>query len=69
MEITERFVKFLAGKFGSPVVVEDAATDVLRQPMFPGLDAKAQLLGAGPMEFPEYMSGMHMLPGEDDGLL
>lgn len=73
-EVTERFVKFLQGQFGQQVTVEDAATDVLRQPLFPGLDTKPQeLMNMANIaaDFPEYMAGMDMLPPgpTDDGMM
>lgn len=66
-EITQRFVSFLQGKFGARVELDPTATDVLRQPLFPGLDGKPRELNevAGGFpggEFSEYDAGMDMLP-------
>lgn len=72
-EITQRFVEFLQGKFGATVTVDATATDVLRQPLFPGLDGKPaelnELGGVMGGEFAEYDAGMDLLPGPDDGLM
>lgn len=44
--LTEAFLGFLKAKFSQPVSVGDGATDVMRQPLFPGLESKPRQLQA-----------------------
>lgn len=44
--VPELFLEFLRQKFAQPVMVGDSATDVMRQPLFPGLEAKPRELQA-----------------------
>lgn len=66
-EITQRFVEFLQGKFGARVELDPTATDVLRQPLFPGLDGRPRQLNepAGMDSFAEYNAGLDLLPPAD----
>lgn len=48
-DLPSMFLAFLQQKFAQEVTVGDAATDVMRQPLFPGLEAKPRELGAPAM--------------------
>jgi len=66
--LVERFIRFLGERFGSKTLAEPGATDVLRQPVFPGLDSKPQELPTDPMMAadPGLMEAMFNSPSPPD---
>ena len=63
-DLPEMFLSFLQQKFAQEVTVGDAATDVMRQPLFPGLEAKPRELNAP--EMPQLPPEV-MTPAFDEG--
>lgn len=64
--LTEQFMAYLKQRFAQRVVVGDGATDVLRQPLFPGLEAPPrELAQMQQMQEPMLDPGMLGVPDEE----